>query len=789
MKSKALRKPSINNQPSQAFRSSVLEEPVYIPTRLDHTEKSERHIILWEDIQQAFKGAQNIMKGSTTVPFVIDRQFKRVVPWRIQYQRGAVLDVILDNPAVGQDSGMNTESPELSSYPASSISAKDESQPFVTPPVGSEKSIQASVETCYNMLKSQDVPQKPLPRTNREQSSEVDTRLSPVLDASDQALETDTDDDTCSLPELEMLTIADTVLTEASSSVTTSSKPTATPLVRDNEDPPEQRRSEKEYEAMLYMLLILQSSCHNAKEFTAGDIMRALSILSHSDNIDSQQMAADAYLEIAEKNSTDALRDALGAVISLTRNDSSEANRLLFIKLGGLKHIIRALSSTDSEILLNATGCMMNLATIEKNREIMLTSGSIPPLIRLAQESELEVRRKAVKALNNLAVSQENTKEFGNTHAIAALISLLDSPDPELQSLTVGVINNIASHDDDNGIFSKSATEVIRILIGLLESVHEEVRCEAVKALGNIANIGAHTEAIVREGSLGPLLRILQSDQDSDIQAALSCLVKVSAVPSNRAAIVKAGFLGCLAKLIDSSKDENILNTSVAALCFLTMDGDQSAMLSLYNEGVVERELQQKMRQKNDLCTLIALLDSPDTEVTYMSAMMIHALSEQKQSGPPHIPQATSIVDAANMRPFMDVWDTPFDGLHSKTCLRDALIRILKGTNVTLQQLALETICELLEGRSIEMIRAIIHYSPIVSAVAHLAKAPATMHPTKSSKKRAAKKRAAKKRAAKKLGVVAKDQEDEKNQLAIKASMLLDIIMFLNEEVAQVQQQ
>ncbi|KAF9194023.1 Vacuolar protein 8 [Haplosporangium sp. Z 767] len=741
MKSKALRKPSINNQPSQAFRSSVLEEPVYIPTRLDHTEKSERHIILWEDIQQAFKGAQNIMKGSTTVPFVIDRQFKRVVPWRIQYQRGAVLDVILDNPAVGQDSGMNTESPELSSYPASSISAKDESQPFVTPPVGSEKSIQASVETCYNMLKSQDVPQKPLPRTNREQSSEVDTRLSPVLDASDQALETDTDDDTCSLPELEMLTIADTVLTEASSSVTTSSKPTATPLVRDNEDPPEQRRSEKEYEAMLYMLLILQSSCHNAKEFTAGDIMRALSILSHSDNIDSQQMAADAYLEIAEKNSTDALRDALGAVISLTRNDSSEANRLLFIKLGGLKHIIRALSSTDSEILLNATGCMMNLATIEKNREIMLTSGSIPPLIRLAQESELEVRRKAVKALNNLAVSQENTKEFGNTHAIAALISLLDSPDPELQSLTVGVINNIASHDDDNGIFSKSATEVIRILIGLLESVHEEVRCEAVKALGNIANIGAHTEAIVREGSLGPLLRILQSDQDSDIQAALSCLVKVSAVPSNRAAIVKAG------------------------------------------------ELQQKMRQKNDLCTLIALLDSPDTEVTYMSAMMIHALSEQKQSGPPHIPQATSIVDAANMRPFMDVWDTPFDGLHSKTCLRDALIRILKGTNVTLQQLALETICELLEGRSIEMIRAIIHYSPIVSAVAHLAKAPATMHPTKSSKKRAAKKRAAKKRAAKKLGVVAKDQEDEKNQLAIKASMLLDIIMFLNEEVAQVQQQ
>ncbi|KAG0247588.1 Vacuolar protein 8 [Mortierella polycephala] len=794
MEKKVLRKPSTNDQPSQAFRSSALEEPVYIPTRLDHTEKTERHVILWEDIQQVFKDAQHIMNGSTMVPFVIDRHFKRVVPWRIQYRRGAVLDVILDNPAVAQGSGMNSKSPKLSAYPDTSISAKDEPRPFVAPLADNEKSIQAGDETCFDMQKSQAVPHKPSPHTDREQNSEIGTKSNPALNASDQALEMDTDDDTCSLPELEMLTIADTVLTEASSSATTSNKPTATPLVQDNEDLPEQHRSEKEYEAMLYMMLILESSSCNIKDFAAGDIMRALSILSHSDSIDSQRMAADAFLEIAkakehvvtpetlgplllllQSDDTDTLRDALEAVISLTRNDSSNGNKLLIIKLGGLKHIIRALSSVDSEILLNATGCMMNLAVIEKNREIMMVSGSIPPLIRLAQESELEVRQKAVKALSNLAASQENKKELGNTHAIATLISLLDSPDPELQSLAAGAINNIISHDDGNDMFSKSATELITPLTRLLDSVHEEVRRNAVRALGNIAKNGAHTGAIICEGSLGPLLRILQSDQDSDVQVALDCLVKVSAVPSNKVAVVKAGFIGRLANLIDSSKDKSILETSAATLCFLVMDGDQSTILSLYNEGVMSYN--KICDTKNVLCTLIALLDSPDTEVPYMSAMMIHALSEQKQSGLPYIPLATSVVDAANMRPFMDVWDTPFDGLRSKTCLRDALIRILKGTNATLQQLAMETICELLEGRSIEMIRIITQCSPIVNAVVHLAKAPVKTHPKKSSKKR----------AAKKSNVTAKDQEDEKGQLATRASMLLDIIMFCKEGVAQVQ--
>src|SRR5690606_29628010 len=108
----------------------------------------------------------------------------------------------------------------------------------------------------------------------------------------------------------------------------------------------------------------------------------------------------------------------------------------------------------------------------------------------------------------------------------------------------------------------------------------------------------------------------------------------------------------------------------------------------------------------------------------------------------------------------------------------DALIRILKGTNVKLQQLAIETICELLEGRSIEMIRIITHCSPIVSAVAHLAKVPVTARP---------KRHAVKKYAAKKSNVAAKNQKNEKIELATRASMLLDIIRFFKEGIAQVQ--
>src|SRR5690554_1649358 len=78
MAKNATQRSSVNIWPSQEFRSTASDKKtVFIPTRLDHTEKGERHIVLWEDVQQAFKGAQCIMDGNVMVPFVTDKKLNR----------------------------------------------------------------------------------------------------------------------------------------------------------------------------------------------------------------------------------------------------------------------------------------------------------------------------------------------------------------------------------------------------------------------------------------------------------------------------------------------------------------------------------------------------------------------------------------------------------------------------------------------------------------------------------------------------------------------------------------
>ncbi|KAI8604425.1 hypothetical protein EDD21DRAFT_350947 [Dissophora ornata] len=86
--------PYVASSPAlQAFRAATSTGTVYIPARLDS--KTGENVVLWKDIQMAFNKPRCIMSGSDVVVFMVDDDFQELVPLRIAYHPGLVLEVII----------------------------------------------------------------------------------------------------------------------------------------------------------------------------------------------------------------------------------------------------------------------------------------------------------------------------------------------------------------------------------------------------------------------------------------------------------------------------------------------------------------------------------------------------------------------------------------------------------------------------------------------------------------------------------------------------------------------
>ncbi|KAF9353415.1 hypothetical protein BGX34_011580, partial [Mortierella sp. NVP85] len=80
-----------DGQPMQAFRCRSTEKVAHIPILVDS--KTGGHIVLWRDIQRAFKNAESIWKGNSLVRFLTDENFEEIIPLRIACHSDDVLDV------------------------------------------------------------------------------------------------------------------------------------------------------------------------------------------------------------------------------------------------------------------------------------------------------------------------------------------------------------------------------------------------------------------------------------------------------------------------------------------------------------------------------------------------------------------------------------------------------------------------------------------------------------------------------------------------------------------------
>lgn len=142
-----------------------------------------------------------------------------------------------------------------------------------------------------------------------------------------------------------------------------------------------------------------------------------------------------------------------------------------------------------------------------------------------------------------------------------------------------------------------------------------KVQCQAALALRNLASDEKYQLEIVRNGGLGPLLRLLQSAFLPLILSAVACIRNISIHPMNESPIIDAGFLKPLVHLLGSTDNEEIQCHAISTLRNLAASSDRNKQLVL-EAGAVQKckelVLEVPVNVQSEMTAAIAVLALSD---------------------------------------------------------------------------------------------------------------------------------------------------------------------------------
>lgn len=121
-----------------------------------------------------------------------------------------------------------------------------------------------------------------------------------------------------------------------------------------------------------------------------------------------------------------------------------------------------------------------------------------------------------------------------------------------------------------------------------MDSSTPKVQCQAALALRNLASDEKYQLEIVRAKGLPPLLRLLQSSYLPLILSAVACIRNISIHPLNESPIIDAGFLKPLVDLLGSTDNEEIQCHAISTLRNLAASSDRNKELVL-QAGAVQK--------------------------------------------------------------------------------------------------------------------------------------------------------------------------------------------------------
>lgn len=290
------------------------------------------------------------------------------------------------------------------------------------------------------------------------------------------------------------------------------------------------------------------------------------------------------------------------------------------------------MNSANVEVQCNAVGCITNLATHEDNKARIARSGALAPLTRLAKSKDMRVQRNATGALLNMTHSgthilregkvaaadfllDDNRQQLVNAGAIPVLVQLLGSSDTDVQYYCTTALSNIAVDSANRKRLAQSETRLVQSLVHLMKGQAPKVQCQAALALRNLASDEKYQLEIVRNGGLHPLLILLQSSYLPLILSAVACIRNISIHPMNESPIIDAGFLKPLVDLLGSTDNEEIQCHAISTLRNLAASSDRNKQLVL-EAGAVQKckelVLEVPLSVQSEMTAAIAVLALSD---------------------------------------------------------------------------------------------------------------------------------------------------------------------------------
>jgi vacuolar protein 8 len=443
---------------------------------------------------------------------------------------------------------------------------------------------------------------------------------------------------------------------------------------------------------------------------------------------------------------------------SLTPLSAAE-NKVAIVALGGLAPLIKQMNSPNVEVQCNAVGCITNLATHEDNKAKIARSGALQPLTRLAKSKDMRVQRNATGALLNMTHSgrlhppslcrlltpaDDNRQQLVNAGAIPVLVQLLSSSDVDVQYYCTTALSNIAVDASNRAKLAQTEGRLVQSLVQLMESSSPKVQCQAALALRNLASDERYQLDIVRARGLPSLLRLLQSSYLPLILSAVACIRNISIHPANESPIIEAGFLRPLVDLLGSTENDEIQCHAISTLRNLAASSDKNKQLVL-EAGAVQKckqlvlnvrlpvqsemtaaiavlalseELKPHLLNLGVFDVLIPLTESDSIEVQGNSAAALGNLSSKgKQclflSSFNLKPSLTSTVGDYTI--FIQNWTEPAGGIHGY------LRRFLASGDPTFQHIAIWTLLQLLESEDARLAERISQSEEIIHMVTEIA--------------------------------------------------------------------
>jgi vacuolar protein 8 len=285
----------------------------------------------------------------------------------------------------------------------------------------------------------------------------------------------------------------------------------------------------------------------------------------------------------------------------------------------------------------------------------------------------------------------------------------------------------------------------VQSLVQLMESSSPKVQCQAALALRNLASDERYQLDIVRARGLPSLLRLLQSSYLPLILSAVACIRNISIHPANESPIIEAGFLRPLVDLLGSTENDEIQCHAISTLRNLAASSDKNKQLVL-EAGAVQKckqlvlnvrlpvqsemtaaiavlalseELKPHLLNLGVFDVLIPLTESDSIEVQGNSAAALGNLSSK---GKCHLSFVTFFIwetlltsTVGDYTIFIQNWTEPAGGIHGY------LRRFLASGDPTFQHIAIWTLLQLLESEDARLAERISQSEEIIHMVTEIA--------------------------------------------------------------------